>query len=107
MLESVQTHLRCQTERLIVLAHLLSLCWLVDVLDSYVMKLFDRSVDLAQFSHDTPLYPVCRAWIRNLSQLPPTTEQPASNEPPDETQVHSLLIEQDMSVVYLVEWEIR
>jgi LIN37 len=33
--------------------------------DSYVMKLFDRSVDLAQFSEDTPLYPVCRAWIRN------------------------------------------
>ena len=29
------------------------------------MKLFDRSVDLAQFSEDTPLYPVCRAWIAN------------------------------------------
>ena len=52
------------------------------------MKLFDRSVDLAQFSHDTPLYPVCRAWIRNLSQLPATTEQPPSNEPPDESQVN-------------------
>ena len=53
---------------------------------SYIMKLFDRSVDLAQFSYDTPLYPVCRAWIRNLSQLPASTEQPASNEPPDESQ---------------------
>ena len=29
------------------------------------MKLFERSVDLAQFSEDTPLYPICRAWIRN------------------------------------------
>lgn len=33
--------------------------------NSYILKLFDRSVDLALFSPDTPLYPVCRAWIRN------------------------------------------
>ncbi|KAI8784354.1 protein lin-37 homolog isoform X2 [Biomphalaria glabrata] len=30
-----------------------------------IMKLFDRSVDLALFPEDTPLYPVCRAWIQN------------------------------------------
>lgn len=29
------------------------------------MKLFDRSVDLAQFEEDTPLYPICRAWMKN------------------------------------------
>ena len=29
------------------------------------MKLFDRSVDLAQFNEITPLYPICRAWMRN------------------------------------------
>lgn len=33
--------------------------------DTYVMKLFDRSVDLAQFDETTPLYPICRAWMRN------------------------------------------
>lgn len=33
--------------------------------NSCVMKLFDRSVDLAQFSEDTPLYPICRAWMTN------------------------------------------
>lgn len=33
--------------------------------NSYVMKLFDRSVDLAQFKEDTPLYPICRAWMAN------------------------------------------
>nr|XP_039248189.1 protein lin-37 homolog [Styela clava] len=33
--------------------------------NSCVMKLFDRSVDLAQFSEDTPLYPICRAWMSN------------------------------------------
>ena len=37
---------------------------------TFVMKLFDRSVDLAQFrdkdTRDTcPLYPVARAWIKN------------------------------------------
>ena len=29
------------------------------------MKLFDRSVDLAQFEENTPLYPICRAWMAN------------------------------------------
>ena len=33
--------------------------------NSYVLKLYDRSVNLAKFSPDTPLYPVCRAWIKN------------------------------------------
>ncbi|VVD01126.1 unnamed protein product [Leptidea sinapis] len=32
---------------------------------SYVLKLFDRSVDLSQFTEDTPLYPICRAWMAN------------------------------------------
>lgn len=32
---------------------------------TYVMKLFDRSVDLAQFSESTSLYPIARAWIQN------------------------------------------
>lgn len=27
---------------------------------SYVMKLFDRSVDLARFDERSPLYPICR-----------------------------------------------
>lgn len=30
---------------------------------AFVLKLFDRTVDLAQFSSDTPLYPICRAWV--------------------------------------------
>ena len=36
--------------------------------DTYLMKLFDRTVDLAIFNEDTPLYMVCRAWIRNQPQ---------------------------------------
>ncbi|CAH1397776.1 unnamed protein product [Nezara viridula] len=32
---------------------------------TFVMKMFDRSVDLAQFTENTPLYPICRAWIAN------------------------------------------
>lgn len=37
---------------------------------TYVMKLFDRSVDLAQFREVTPLYPICRAWIANQPRNP-------------------------------------
>uniref|UniRef100_A0A023F855 Protein lin-37 homolog n=1 Tax=Triatoma infestans TaxID=30076 RepID=A0A023F855_TRIIF len=56
---------------------------------SFVMKLFDRSVDLAQFNENTPLYPICRAWIANqphqvynvsnnnaIKQSPPQNEEP-------------------------------
>lgn len=37
----------------------------VSLSDTYVMKLFDRSVDLAQFDESSPLYPICRAWMKN------------------------------------------
>uniref|UniRef100_A0A8C4Q698 Lin-37 DREAM MuvB core complex component n=1 Tax=Eptatretus burgeri TaxID=7764 RepID=A0A8C4Q698_EPTBU len=33
--------------------------------NAYVRTFFDRSVDLAQFSENSPLYPICRAWMRN------------------------------------------
>ncbi|XP_053308106.1 protein lin-37 homolog [Spea bombifrons] len=50
--------------------------------NTFIIRLFDRSVDLAQFSEDTPLYPVCRAWLRNTPtaraaerpQTPPAEE---------------------------------
>ncbi|XP_053122669.1 protein lin-37 homolog [Hemicordylus capensis] len=45
--------------------------------NTYVIKLFDRSVDLAQFSESTPLYPICRAWMRN-SPMVREQEQPPS-----------------------------
>ena len=54
------------------------------------MKLFDRSVDLAQFggTSNYPLYPVCRAWMRNepsnTSQAPvprsPSPQMPSDGE---------------------------
>lgn len=37
---------------------------------TYVMKLYDRSVDLARFEEDTPLYPICRAWMVNQPRNP-------------------------------------
>ncbi|XP_069796113.1 protein lin-37 homolog isoform X3 [Narcine bancroftii] len=37
--------------------------------NAYTMKLFDRSVDLAQFAEGAPLYPICRAWMRNKPSL--------------------------------------
>ena len=52
------------------------------------MKLFDRSVDLAQFDDSTPLYPVCRAWMKNqphnqnlgARREPSPERQPSSDE---------------------------
>ena len=32
----------------------------------HVMTVFDRSVDLAQFDMESPLYVICRAWMKNL-----------------------------------------
>lgn len=46
--------------------------------NTYVIKLFDRSVDLAQFNEYTPLYPICRAWMRNN---PTVREEPRSPSP--------------------------
>ncbi|XP_029958034.1 protein lin-37 homolog [Salarias fasciatus] len=42
--------------------------------NAYIIKLFDRSVDLAQFNTSTPLYPICRAWMRNN----PSVREPAA-----------------------------
>lgn len=32
---------------------------------SFIMKLFERSVDLAKYNENTSLYPICRAWMLN------------------------------------------
>ncbi|XP_041798025.1 protein lin-37 homolog isoform X1 [Chelmon rostratus] len=54
--------------------------------NSYIIKLFDRSVDLAQFNTSTPLYPICRAWMRNN----PSVREPASSPSPS----HSMIEEE-------------
>lgn len=52
--------------------------------NSFVMKLFDRSVDLAQFRSHTSLYPVCRAWMANTPTAKvPRREGSPSPEPID------------------------
>ncbi|XP_061632011.1 protein lin-37 homolog isoform X2 [Phyllopteryx taeniolatus] len=45
--------------------------------NAYIIKLFDRSVDLAQFNASTPLYPICRAWMRNN----PSVREPSEGSP--------------------------
>ncbi|KAJ8959042.1 hypothetical protein NQ318_022297 [Aromia moschata] len=51
---------------------------------TYVMKLFDRSVDLARFQEDTPLYPICRAWMQNQPRNPqPIIKRRVSSPEPD------------------------
>uniref|UniRef100_A0A1Q3EZR4 Putative antolefinin n=1 Tax=Culex tarsalis TaxID=7177 RepID=A0A1Q3EZR4_CULTA len=39
---------------------------------TYIMKLFDRSVDLARFDETTPLYPICRSWMQNQPRANPS-----------------------------------
>lgn len=63
---------------------------------SYVLKLYDRSVDLAKFAPSTPLYPVCRAWIKNK---PNSNNLPKSLLSPSKT----LKMEEKMSSVELKE----
>ena len=58
--------------------------WLRGVLrdPTHVIKLFDRSVDLAQFSENTPLYPICCAWMRNNPSVRERERSPSSPLPP-------------------------
>ncbi|XP_048149191.1 protein lin-37 homolog isoform X2 [Corvus hawaiiensis] len=57
--------------------------------NSFVIRLFDRSVELGQFPAGTPLYPVCRAWIGHSpapaapqEQAPPKAEDVLEAAPP-------------------------
>lgn len=63
------------------------------LLDSYIIKLFDRSVDLAQFNTSTPLYPICRAWMRNN----PSVREPAASPSPP----HSMAEEEVRPYTYV------
>lgn len=53
--------------------------------NSFVMKLFDRSVDLASFRPNAPLYPVCRAWMSNspTAKMPRRDLSPSPEPLPD------------------------
>lgn len=58
--------------------------WSALLLDAYIIKLFDRSVDLAQFNTSTPLYPICRAWMKNNPSVRESVASPGS--PPGMTE---------------------
>ncbi|KAG1703629.1 Protein lin-37 [Nymphon striatum] len=50
---------------------------------TYVIKMFDRSVDLAPFCESTPLYPICRAWMKNDPQNQPNYMRNSRTPTPD------------------------
>ncbi|XP_072704242.1 protein lin-37 homolog isoform X1 [Ciconia boyciana] len=70
--------------------------------NTYVIKLFDRSVELGQFPEGTPLYPVCRAWMRNCptarggGAAPQHPTAPPRPELPDPAPSMSSLIYKNM-----------
>ncbi|XP_071818174.1 protein lin-37 homolog [Apostichopus japonicus] len=53
---------------------------------SFVMKLFDRQVELAQFKASSPLYPVCREWMNNqpLKKRNSRTRTPSPEPTPED-----------------------
>ncbi|XP_028679219.1 protein lin-37 homolog [Erpetoichthys calabaricus] len=59
--------------------------------NAYVIKLFDRSVDLAQFNDNTPLYPICRAWMRNSPSVRERTRSPSPPTTFSEEEVADML----------------
>lgn len=65
---------------------------------SYVMKLFDRSVDFAQFGEDTQLYILARAWMRNkpFGSKAESQEQGAANSPSSVEGVEGTSAESDV-----------
>jgi len=59
---------------------------------TFVMKLFDRSVDLAQFAENASLYPVCRAWMKNQphnTSFAPRLRTPTPEPPEPEKEGNS------------------
>ncbi|XP_072026453.1 protein lin-37 homolog [Amphiura filiformis] len=53
---------------------------------SYVMKLFDRSVDLAKFRSNSSLYPVCRDWLDSNPSGNKTSKDETRTPSPDPLQ---------------------
>jgi hypothetical protein len=47
---------------------------------SYIMKLFDRSVNLAKFDETTPLYAIIRDWLKNAPRQKITNDSSATTE---------------------------
>ncbi|XP_017281933.1 protein lin-37 homolog [Kryptolebias marmoratus] len=59
--------------------------------NAYIIKLFDRSVDLAQFNTSTSLYPICRAWMRNNPSVREPTASPSSPHSLSEEEVTDMI----------------
>lgn len=67
---------------------------------TFVMKLFDRSVDLARFPEGTSLYPVARAWMKNQphnTNFAPRVRTPTP-EPVEEPEVVASPMEEDQPI---------
>ncbi|XP_029635240.1 protein lin-37 homolog [Octopus sinensis] len=67
---------------------------------THVMKLFDRSVDLAQFNENTPLYPICRSWIKNQPHNN-LNNQNRSSSPESDAQTDEDTVNKDGNIYHL------
>ncbi|GLD63522.1 protein lin-37 homolog isoform X1 [Lates japonicus] len=71
--------------------------------NAYIIKLFDRSVDLALFNTSTPLYPICRAWMRNN----PAVREPAASPCPPHSMVEEEVTDMINGAAESDFWKIR
>nr|CDS33979.1 Antolefinin (Antolefinine) [Hymenolepis microstoma] len=75
---------RLQSEEEDIPKGMRSRCILVFIyIESFVIKVFDRSVDFGQFPENAALYSMARAWIRNLSQNDKSTWNDIPNNDDD------------------------
>ena len=59
-----------------------------------MLKLFDRSVDLAQFNDNTPLYSLCRAWVKNPATN--ETKELDDENQDEETQAEQMNVDEEL-----------
>ncbi|XP_013864137.1 protein lin-37 homolog [Austrofundulus limnaeus] len=73
--------------------------------NAYVIKLFDRSVDLAQFNTSTPLYPICRAWMRNNPSVREPLASPSSPHSMSEEELSDASVAEPLISDHMERWK--
>lgn len=60
-----------------------------------MLKLFDRTVDLAQFNDNTPLYVLCRAWVKN-----PMNNETKDLDDDEDTATDQMNVDENEELIY-------
>ncbi|XP_037947798.1 protein lin-37 homolog [Teleopsis dalmanni] len=73
--------------------------------ESFIMRLFDRSLDLAKYNENSSLFPICRAWIMNqprsnniINYRERRSPSPVKREDNAEEMLHSICESKDKEI---------